>query len=61
MIQMFRQTRKEKIIWKENIIQSYFRMVKEPNLRGVGWMDASDHALGGIIVTLLYWTLQTTR
>jgi hypothetical protein len=40
-------------LWKENIIQSYFRMFKEPNLSCVGWMDASDHELGDIIVTIL--------
>ncbi len=51
--QLFGQNRKEKIIWKENIIQSYFRMFKEPNLSCVGWMDASDHELGEIIVTIL--------
>jgi hypothetical protein len=28
-------------------------MFKEPNLSCVGWKDASDHALGGIIVTIL--------
>jgi hypothetical protein len=28
-------------------------MFKELNLSCVGWMDASDHALGGIIVTIL--------
>ncbi len=28
-------------------------MFKEPNLSCVGWMDASDHELGDIIVTIL--------
>ncbi len=36
------------------ITQLNFRLFTEPNPSSIGWVDASDHAIGGILATLFY-------
>jgi hypothetical protein len=49
---LFELARKELIFWKENIVQLNFRLFTEPTPSCVGWVDASDHAIGGILAIL---------
>jgi hypothetical protein len=48
----YTRARQELIFWKTELTALNFRMFTEPTPSCVGWVDASDHAIGGVLAEL---------
>jgi hypothetical protein len=49
---LFDKAKQELIFWKTEVTALNFRLFKEPTPSCVGWVDASDHAIGGVLAEL---------
>jgi hypothetical protein len=52
-VELYTKAKQEIEFWKDNILLLNFRNFTDPEPSCVGWVDASDHAIGGILVKLV--------
>ena len=49
---LFENAKLELIFWKNNGLQLNFRLFNGPDPSCIGWVDTSDHTVGGILINL---------
>jgi hypothetical protein len=49
---LFEKGKEELVYWKANIHKLNFRLFKEPDPHCLGWVDASDYAVGGYLACI---------
>ncbi len=53
---MFGKGKNELVFWKENILRLNFLAFDDPDPSCIGWVDASGHAVGGILIQIIHGT-----
>jgi hypothetical protein len=48
--ELFEKGKNELVFWKDNILSLNFRTFDDPDPSCIGWVDASDRAIGGILI-----------
>jgi hypothetical protein len=52
--ELFGKGKNELVFWKENILHLNFRAFDDPDPSCIGWVDASYHAVGEILIKIIH-------